>query len=117
MKMIQWLQSPHYPKNNIILDVIFDLKPGIALTDSKVSAMCCNRFEQDGEKSECGKVTRTTAFEDLAKLFRDLIKESICHSCDNNFYNVNTRAYKIRSQYKRGKHLNLGDQDIVTHHF
>lgn len=41
-----------------------DNKPGMALTESKVSAICCNLSEQDGERSEGGKVTTTTAFED-----------------------------------------------------
>jgi hypothetical protein len=56
----------------------------MALTESKVSAMCCNLFEQDGERSEGGNDTRTTAFEDRVMAFRDLIKDSICHSCKNN---------------------------------
>jgi len=60
------------------------------LTESKVSAICCNLSEQDGERSEGGKVTTTTAFEDMAMLFRDLIKESMCHSYkrDINIFHI-----------------------------
>lgn len=64
-----------------------DYEPGIALTESKVSAICCNLFEQDGDRSEGGNVTTTTAFEDRAMPFRDLIKESICHSYNNEEQN------------------------------
>lgn len=60
-----------------------DYEPGIALTDSKVSAICCNLFEQDGDRSEGGNVTTTTAFEERAMPLSDLIKERICHSCNN----------------------------------
>ena len=67
----------------------------MALTESKVSAICCNLFEQDGERSEGGKVTTITAFEDRAKPFSDLIKESICHS-----YNNNINTFQIRKTLK-----------------
>lgn len=67
--------------------MIVDYEPGIALTESKVSAICCNLFEQDGERSEGGNVTTTTAFEDWVMPFGDQIKESICHSCKNDMLN------------------------------
>lgn len=59
-----------------------DTRPGIALTDSNVSAICCHRLEKDGERREGGNVTTATAFEDRTMLLRDLIKESISHSCN-----------------------------------
>ena len=59
-------------------------KPGIALTDSKVSAMCCHLLEKDGERRKGGNVTTATAFEDRIMLLRDLIKESISHSCNGD---------------------------------
>lgn len=59
----------------------FDSKPGIALTESKVSAMCCNRLDKDAERREGGKVTMATQFEDDNMLFRNLMNERISHSC------------------------------------
>lgn len=58
------------------------IQPGIALTDSKVSAMCCHRLETDGKRREGGNVTTATALDDRIMLLRDLIKESISHSCN-----------------------------------
>jgi len=54
------------------------------LIDSKVSAMCCHLLEKDGERIEGGNVKKTTAFEDRIMLLRDLIKESISHSCNGD---------------------------------
>lgn len=51
-----------------------------------MSAKCCHLFEKDGETRDGGKVITATAFEYRTILFKDLIKESISHSC-----NVNTR--------------------------
>jgi len=77
----------------------------MALTESKVSAICCNLSEQDGERSEGGKVTTTTAFEDWVMLFRDLIKESICHSYKRN---INTfRIRKILNLYTMKNGINV----------
>lgn len=56
-------------------------KPGIALIESKVSAMCCSLFEEDGESREGGKVTMATAFETIRILFSNLMNESISDSC------------------------------------
>jgi hypothetical protein len=57
--------------------------------------MCCNLFEQDGERSEGGNDIRTKAFEDRVMAFRDLIKDSICHSCKNNTENVILTRLKL----------------------
>lgn len=56
-------------------------KPGIALIESKVSAMCCSLFEEDGERREGGKVTMATAFETISILFSNLMNESMSDSC------------------------------------
>lgn len=56
-------------------------KPGIALTESKVSAMCCSLVDEDGESMEGGKVTMATAFETISILFSNLMNESISDSC------------------------------------
>lgn len=55
--------------------------PGIALIESKVSAMCCSLVEEDGESMEGGKVTMATAFETISILFSNLMKESMSDSC------------------------------------
>ena len=60
-----------------------DNKPGIALTESNVSAMCCHLLQKDGERREGGKVNMATEFEDRTMLLRDLINESISHSCNS----------------------------------
>lgn len=57
--------------------------PGIAFTESKVSAICCHLLEEDGGRREGGKVMTATAFVSLIMPFRDLIKESISHSYIN----------------------------------
>jgi len=54
--------------------------PGIALTESRVSAKCCHLLEKDGDKSVCGTVIIATAFEALTMPFKDLIKASISQS-------------------------------------
>lgn len=54
--------------------------PGIALTESNVSAKCCHLLKVVGETREDGKVITATAFEDLTMLFKDLIKASTSHS-------------------------------------
>ena len=56
-------------------------KPGIALIESKVSAMCCSLVDEDGESMEGGKVTMATAFETISILFSNLMKESMSDSC------------------------------------
>lgn len=66
-------------EENVELNAI----PGIALTESKVSAICCHLLEEDGDRREGGKVMTATAFESLIITFRDLIKESISHSYNN----------------------------------
>lgn len=58
-------------------------KPGIALTESNVSAMCCHLLQKDGESRDRGKVIMATEFEDRTMLLRDLINESISQSCNN----------------------------------
>lgn len=58
-----------------------EIKPGIAATERRVSAICCHRLVDESERREGGKVIITTAFEDRTIPFRDLIKESISHSC------------------------------------
>lgn len=70
--------------NNKLIKHIYKHTPGIALTETKVSAKCCNLFEKDGEKREGGKVITATAFDDRMVFFRDLTKESISHSYQNN---------------------------------
>lgn len=57
--------------------------PGIALTESNVSAICCHLLEEEGDRREGGKVMTATAFKSLIMPFRDLIKESISHSYNN----------------------------------
>jgi len=54
--------------------------PGIALTESRVSAKCCHLVEKNGDKSICGIVIIATAFEALTMPFKDLIKASISQS-------------------------------------
>lgn len=54
--------------------------PGIALTESSVSAKCCHLLEKDGDKSEGGKVTIATAFDALTIPFKDFKKASISQS-------------------------------------
>ena len=54
--------------------------PGTALTESNVSAKCCHLFRTVGETREGGNVIAATAFEDLTKLFKDLMKLSMSHS-------------------------------------
>lgn len=79
--------------------IYVDYEPGIALTESKVSAICCNLFEQDGERSEGGNVITTTAFEDRVMAFRDLTKDSICHSCNNDMcHQINTLLTKWQNE-------------------
>ena len=78
-------------------DVKADYKPGIALTDSKVSAMCCNRLEVDSERRVDGKVTTATAFEDRTIPFKDLIKESMSHSWMATVIMFNKLAFVILS--------------------
>jgi len=77
----------------------------MALTESKVSAICCNLSEQDGERSEGGKVTTTTAFEDWTMPFRDLIKESICHSYNKDINTLLIR--KILNFYRMKNRINV----------
>jgi hypothetical protein len=57
-------------------------KPGIALTDSNTSAMCCHLLQKDGERREGGNVITATAFADRSMLLRDVMKESIPQSCN-----------------------------------
>jgi hypothetical protein len=60
---------------------IRESKPGIALIESKVSAICCSLLEEDGESREGGKVTMATAFETISILFSNLMNESMSDSC------------------------------------
>jgi hypothetical protein len=90
-------------------------KPGIALTDSNTSAMCCHLLQKDGERREDGNVIIATAFADRSMLLRDLMKESISQSCNETFVNKSpvriTKMNRNGFQYK--KKIN-GNQDSLT---
>lgn len=77
-------------------------KPGIALTDSNTSAMCCHLLQKDGERREGGNVIIATAFADRSMLLRDLIKERISQSCNITFVNKSlVRITKMDFNIKR----------------
>lgn len=54
--------------------------PGIALTETNVSAKCWSLFKKVDETREVGKVTTATAFDNRTTVIRDLTKESMSHS-------------------------------------
>lgn len=76
------------------------------MTESKASAMCCNRLEVDGERREGGKVTTATAFEGRSMPLRDLTKERMSHSCNAstmfNLTNELNNACSIKLQKLKG---------------
>jgi hypothetical protein len=83
-------------------------KPGIALTDSNTSAMCCHLLQKDGERREGGNVIPATAFADRSMLLRDLMKESIPQSCNITLVN--------RIPYDSQKRIIIDFEKINSNH-
>jgi len=48
-----------------------------------MSAICCHLLQDEDERREGGNDIRPTTFADCSMVFRERIKESISHSCNN----------------------------------